>query len=154
MSGKRREDTLLHLMIPALSAPAASATASRFWHTWSYPELTVSARASSKGTHSLCLDSSGDDRAVRERGADAAGQVHDVGGRGDFNRLRCGGMSGRETMPREDRKLQRGTFAATNAFCVWMYSYGASEVDMAVEQEQANSRHVTQMRCIWRATCV
>jgi hypothetical protein len=57
-------------------------------------------------------------------------------------------MSDREKMPGEDRELQRGTFAATNAFCVWMYSYGASEVDMAVEQEEADSRHVTQMRCI------
>jgi hypothetical protein len=148
MSGKRGEDALLHLTIPALSAPAASATASRFWHTCSYTELTVSARASSEGTHSLRLDSSWDNRAVRKRGADAAGQVDDVRGRGDLDRLRCGGMSGREKMPQQDRKLQRGTFAATNAFCVWMYSYNASEVDMAVEQEEADSRHVTQMRCI------
>jgi hypothetical protein len=133
----------LHLTIPALSAPAASATASRFWHTWSCTELTISTCASSEGTHSLRLDSSGNDRAVRERGADAAGQVHDVRGRGDLDRLRCAGMSGRGKMPREDRKLQRGTFAATNAFCVWMYSYGASEADMAVEQEEADSRHVT-----------
>jgi hypothetical protein len=142
MSGKRGEDALLHLTIPALSAPAASATASRFWHTCSYTELTVSARASSEGTHSLRLDSAGDDRAVRERGADAAGQEDDVRGRGDFDRLRCAGMSDREKMPREDRELQRGTFAATNAFWVEMYSYGASEVDMS-GQEEADSRHMT-----------
>jgi hypothetical protein len=54
MCQERGEDALLHLTIPALSAPAASATASRFWHTCSYTELTVSARAHYRRARTVC----------------------------------------------------------------------------------------------------